>query len=75
MVTKHDETALYKLAGSVLAKIFMVTKLKLRLRLFVLCSVLAKIFMVTKHTYGKYTQVVSSVLAKIFMVTKPDIQS
>ena len=48
MVTKHDETALYKLAGSVLAKIFMVTKLKLRLRLFVLCSVLAKIFMVTK---------------------------
>ena len=58
--------------SSVLAKIFMVTKLKLDKKHTHIGSVLAKIFMVTKHKPKSTPNPSSSVLAKIFMVTKQD---
>ena len=48
MVTKHKICDLGGIKSSVLAKIFMVTKLYPSNDLNAICSVLAKIFMVTK---------------------------
>ncbi len=70
MVTKHGITDCRNSARSVLAKIFMVTKLNTKWMGRPCCSVLAKIFMVTKPFVVILSFVHSSVLAKIFMVTK-----
>ena len=53
MVTKHMISPFLSSFGSVLAKIFMVTKLEMQLNESKKSSVLAKIFMVTKpQKYG-----------------------
>lgn len=53
MVTKRRELLKYCKDSSVLAKIFMVTKLSINASLGRICSVLAKIHMVTKpQKYG-----------------------
>ena len=49
MVTKHMQPHPQMDCRSVLAKIFMVTKLHSKLHKLCDCSVLAKIFMVTKQ--------------------------
>ena len=70
MVTKQQ---FYQRNGpfrSVLAKIFMVTKLINTVNPKSSSSVLAKIFMVTKPSFPSVSSSVGSVLAKIFMVTK-----
>ena len=70
MVTKLAKDTPNKGKGSVLAKIFMVTKQKVSMWMAPLCSVLAKIFMVTKLNTTRPYLIDCSVLAKIFMVTK-----
>ena len=71
MVTKRRELLKYCKDSSVLAKIFMVTKLSINASLGRICSVLAKIHMVTKLMVKHAGNIISSVLAKIHMVTKP----
>ena len=70
MVTKPGIMRFFQNPGSVLAKIFMVTKHIGNIVPLSISSVLAKIFMVTKLALPVTVTVASSVLAKIFMVTK-----
>ena len=71
MVTKHTYNFSRNRISSVLAKIHMVTKLRLFEHLAHYRSVLAKIHMVTKPVMRICWLYGSSVLAKIHMVTKP----
>ena len=70
MVTKQCNILPEMHLGSVLAKIFMVTKHNIQGYIGEASSVLAKIFMVTKQSYVILEESKCSVLAKIFMVTK-----
>ena len=71
MVTRLSASLQVMYNRSVLAKIHMVTKHKIGLFSFKVCSVLAKIHMVTKPVNTSVNFSRSSVLAKIHMVTKP----